>query len=112
MNERLKFYRNRNLSGLYRQLSEKSIQEYTTSVWNDYNSALEKQPLPKILYNFLAKREIAGSMFVDKRSDWMQQQIQLFEMHYSKNALNYLFEENKLGSLNIASKYLVPNFGG
>lgn len=104
MNERLKFYRNRNLSELYRQLSKKNIQKYITPVWDDYNSALEKQLLPKLPYNFLAKREIAGSMFVDERGDWMQQQIQLLEMHYSRDALNYLLQENQVGSPNIASK--------
>lgn len=82
---------------IYASLCKQNIDKYMTGVWEDYNSGLEALLLPLIPIDFLSKRDIAGSMFVNAGGAWLEEQVTYLEKHIQATQLKRILRESRPG---------------
>ena len=87
---------------VYDSLRGRDISALTTSLWEAANREVEEILLPRPPWDFLRRRAIARTMFVDARGSWLRQQLDHLETTIGTERLSELAPEDAAGAPRIA----------
>jgi len=100
-----------NFSDNHDNLKKYDISQFTTPLWEDYNSNLEKIFLPSPPFSFLQNKIIIGTMFLcARRGKALNEEIKFLEDKIDENTLKNVLQEDYVGDPIISSsKYLTSH---
>lgn len=99
-----------NFPNIYNKLKKYNITQFTTSLWEEYNTKLEKTFLPYPAFSFLSDPTIVNTMFVTAGGKWLKEELTFLEKKITKDKLKVLLQEDYVGDpLLLSSTYLTSH---
>jgi len=86
-----------NFYNIYNNLKKYDIDQFTTPLWENYNTKLEKVFLPYPPFSFLRDPIIMSTMFVTSGGRWLKEELTFLEKKNSKDKLKFLLQEEYVG---------------